>query len=224
MSARRRRRSISVLKDVKMKQWKPCLAWMLTIFALALPGISQAQNPGNGGTTYAGLQVTTRPEEFLGKFVELAQADGAANAALLTAMGDAEAAKKVSSQLATLDTNATPADISAATAATRAARQRVTDMLAAHLTLSDASKASIASGALKLANTAHGFTLLTRNINATKQSLSQAGAPARIALLAARATPDQAAQLRAELGAMLSFAGANQLSLAPEVGQAAAEL
>ena len=207
-----------------MKQWKRYLAWMFTLLALALPGISQAQNPGNGGTTFAGMQVTTRPEEFLGKFVELEKADGAANAALLSAMGDAEAAKKVSSQLATLDLNATPAEISAATAATRAARQRVSEMLAAQRPLSDASKAGLASGALDLANTAHGFTLLTKNINATKQTLAMAGGPARIALFAARATPDVATQVRAELSAMLAFASANQLSLAPEVSQAAAEL
>ena len=207
-----------------MKRFYPALAACLAVLSLALPGIALAQNPGNGGATFDGLQLTTRPEEFLGKFVALAQADAQANASLLTALGDADGAAKVTAALAALDINATPSQITAATDATRAARQKVAALLAAQPSLNDANKAMFADGAARLANTAHEFNLLTRNIHATRQALTTAGSPARIALFAARGTPDISAQLQGELGAMLAFASARQLTLAPEVGAAAAEM
>ena len=43
-----------------------------------------------------------------------------------------------------------------------------------------------------------------------------------MALYAARSTPDVAAQLRTELKAVMAFANANQVTLPPEVGEAAA--
>ncbi len=200
-------------------------AWLFAfVTVLSLPGIALAQNAGNGGTTFAGMQQTTRPEEFLGKFVELARADAQANASLLTALGDADGASRVSAALDSLDINATPAQITAATDANRAARQKVAALLAAQPVLDDANKALFADGATRLASTAHGFTLLTKNIHSTRQDLTSAGSPARIALFAARGTPDISAQLRGELGSMLAFASARQLTLAPEVGAAASEM
>jgi hypothetical protein len=207
-----------------MKPWKHCLAVMAALVGLVLPGVSLAQNPGNGGANFDGMQVTTRPEDFLGKFVELAQADAAAHATLLIALGDGEGAAKLRAPLALLDVNATPSQIGAASDAIRAARQGVAALLATPVQLSATNQSNFADGALRLARAAHEFTLLTKNIHVTKQSLAMAGSPARIALYAARATPDINAQIHTELGAILAFAGTRQLSLAPEVGVAAAEL
>lgn len=206
-----------------MPRLKPCLACLLALASLILPLSTHAQNPGNGGTTFDGMQVTTRPEEFLGKFIESTQAEAAADAGMLMALGDEQAARRVADVASALDLNATPGQIGAANDATRAAGQRIAEMLAAHAPLTEAGKAGFASGALKLANATRQFSALTRNINATKQAMSMAGARGRIALFAARAAPEHAAQLRAQLREVITFAGANQVALAPEAGSAAVE-
>jgi hypothetical protein len=62
---------------------------------------------------------------------------------------------------------------------------------------------------------------LTENFGATKKALSDAGASGHIALFAAKTMPETAAQLRQELKAVVEFAKANNIALAPEVNEAA---
>lgn len=200
------------------------LALVITIATLAAPGIASARQLGNGGTTFSSLSKQTPPEAFLGRFVELAHADLVANGTLLDALGVPAAARPATATLAALDMNATTTDIANAAAAAGATHQLVTQSLAAAPPLGDAGKSSFASGALALAQAARDFTDLTKNIGATKQALVTAGMPARVALHAARYTPEVAAQLRAELKAVVAFADANQVSLASAVKEAAASL
>ncbi|WP_426114608.1 hypothetical protein [Massilia sp. PWRC2] len=190
--------------------------------ALALP--AGARQLGNGGTTYSSLSHETPPEEFLGKFVELIHADQAANAMLFDAVGVAAAGRAASAVLATLDMQASTADIGSAAAAAGASHQLLTQALATAAPLSAAQQASFASGALALAQVARDFTALTKNLGATKQTLLTAGMPARVALQATRVSADIAAQLRAELKAVVGFANARQLVLAAAVSEAAAAL
>lgn len=207
-----------------MKTSNRYLVPVMIMAALASAGGANALQLGNGGTTYSDLLSNIRPEEFLGKFVELAHADVAANTTLLNALGVADAAKPSTSALQALDMKATLGDITNATAAAGATHQLITQTLGKHVELSEANKANFASGALALTLAARDFTSLTKNIGNTKQALMAAGAPARIALYAARCTPDVAAQLRAEVKAVVAFASANQVTLSPEVNEAAAAM
>lgn len=207
-----------------MKNPKRYLVLVMTMAALAAANVSNARQLGNGGTTYSGLMTQTRPEEFLGRFVELAQAEMAANTVLLNALGVADAAKPAAGAVQALDTKASTGDISKVTAAAGATHQLLTQTLGTRIQLSEANKTSFANGALALTHAARDFTELTKNIGITKQALTTAGAPARVALYAARCTPDEAAQLRAELKAVVAFANANQVSLAAEVTEAAAAM
>lgn len=200
------------------------LSLALSLAALAAPGLAEARQLGNGGTTYSGLWAKTRPEEFLGKFIEGMQADLAANTALLNALAVPEASRPPAAALATLDMKASTGDIGNATAAAGALHQLVTQSVGAHAPLSDADKAGFANAALALSQVARNFTDLTQNIGATKQALANGGARARIALYAARNASDIAAQLRAELKAVVAFATASQIALAPEVIEAAAAM
>lgn len=201
-----------------MKNPKRYLVLVMAMAALATASVSNALQLGNGGATYSGLSSQTRPEEFLGKFVELAHADMAANTTLLNALGVADGA------LLALDMKASIGDITNATVAAGATHQLVTQALGTRIELSEANKTNFANGALALTKAALDFTALTKNIGATKQALTTAGAPARVALYAARCTPEAAAQLRAEVKAVVAFANANQVRLAPEVSEAAAAM
>lgn len=207
-----------------MKHPQPCLALVLTLAALAAPGLAGARQLGNGGTTFSSLSQQTAPEAFLDKFVELAHADLLANTMLLDALGVPATARTATAALAALDMQASTADIANASAAAGATHQLVTQALATGRPLDDASKSSFASGALALCQAAQDFTALSKNIGATKQALNSAGMPARVALQASRYTPEVAAQLRAELKAVVAFAQANQVSLASAVKEAAAAL
>jgi hypothetical protein len=200
------------------------IAWLLAGMILVLPCAVKAQNPGNGGTTFAGMQTTTRPEEFLGKFIELAQADGALQATLLRAIGDIEGAQQVTTASAELDINSTPAQITAATNAARSARQRVSESLETRPQLRNVSDVDFSVSVLRLAQTAHEFIALTKNIQATKQILAMAGSPAKTALYTARAAPDITAQIRSELDALVAYARAKNVALSPEVLKAFAEM
>lgn len=197
---------------------------VMIMAALASAGGANALQLGNGGTTYSDLLANIRPEDFLGKFVELAHADVAANTTLMNALGVADAAKPATGALQALDMKATTGDITNATAAAGATHQLVTQTLGKRIELTEANKAAFASGALALTQAARDFTALTKNIGNTKQALTTAGAPGRIALYAARCSPDVAAQLRAEVKAVVAFASANQVTLAPEVNEAAAAM
>jgi hypothetical protein len=200
------------------------LVFALAIGALAAPILAEARQLGNGGTTYSSLMARTRPEEFLGRFIEVAQADLAANTALLNALQAPEATRPSSSALASLDMKASTADISNATSAAATLHKLATQTVAAHAPLNEADKANFASAALGLSLVARNITDLTKNIAGTKQALAAAGAPARVALYAARNTSDLAEQLRAEVKAVVAFASANQIALAPEVIEAAAAM
>lgn len=200
------------------------LVFTLACATLAAPGLAGARQLGNGGTTYSGLWAQTRPEEFLGKFIEVAQADLAANTALLNVLAVPAAARPPGGALATLDMKATSSDIGNATASAATLHQLVTERVGARAPLPEAEKANFASATLALAQAARNFTDLTKNIADTKKALTAAGAPARVALYAAKNAPDMAAQLRAELKALVAFAGDNQIALAPEALSAAAAL
>lgn len=197
---------------------------LITSAACAAAFPVSARQLGNGGTTYSSLSQQTPPEEFLGKFVELVHADRAANAMLFDAVGVAEAGRAAGAVLAALDMGASTADIGSAAAAAGASHQLLTQTLATAAPLSPAQQASFANGALALAQVAREFSALTKNLGATKQALQMAGMPARVALHASRVTADMAAQLRAELKAVVAFADAHQLVLAPTVSEAAAAL
>ncbi|WP_426191905.1 hypothetical protein [Massilia sp. DWR3-1-1] len=203
-----------------MKTYKRTLVFVVAMAALAAAGAGHARQLGNGGTTYSGLLSQPRPEEFLGRFVDLARADVAANSTLLQALG----AKLASAAPLALDMQASTADITHATVTAGALHEQVSQLLATPIALSEANKAAFASGAAALTLAARDMTALTKNIGATKQALVTAGAPARVALHAARATPDLATQLRAEVKAVLAFANANAITLAPEVIEAAAAM
>jgi len=203
---------------------KSALIACLAVAALGAANASLAQNPGNGGTTYSGLQATTRPEEFLGKFIELERADAAANTLLANALHIAEAAKPAASAMQALDMQASIGEVTSAAAAAGATHQAVTQALAGRIALNDTDKANFANGAVALMQTAKEFTALTKNIGATKQALAAAGAPARVALYAARNTPEMAAQLRAQVKAVVAFASANQVTLSADVVEAAAAM
>jgi len=205
-----------------MNHSSSCLALVIAMTTLlGSPGASAFQL-GNGGTTYSGLASQTSPEDFLGKFIELAHADAAANATLLASLGMADAVKPGSGSVQALDMKSSPGDIANAAVTAGATHQLVTQRLGTRMTLSEADKTAFATGALALTQAARDFTGLTRNLGATKQALTTAGPPARAALYAARSTPDVAAQLRAEVKAVVAFASANQVTLAPEVSEAAA--
>ncbi|MDB5962347.1 MAG: hypothetical protein JWP59_3641 [Massilia sp.] len=201
-----------------MKNLKQYLAALLAIAALAAPLAGRAQNPGNGGTTFSGLPGAARPEEFLGKFVELSNAEAAANTTLSNALGIAAPARPA------LDMSALAADIANAATAADAARQRLMQAVSAPVALNDGAKADFAAGALALMQATRDFTALTKNLGAIKQSLAMSGAKARVALYASRNTADIAEKLRAELKAVVAFAAANQITLAPEVTATAAQL
>lgn len=201
------------------------LILILTGAVLLITSHAMARQLGNGGTTYSDLMARTRPEEFLGRFIELTRADAAANTALLEVLGSAEGAG-VAAGGQPLDMNASVAEIGRSAAAAGAVHELVTQLArqqigSAH-PLGDTDKARFTKGALALAQLTHDFTALTKNLGSTKQALSSAGAPARVALYAARATPDLAAQLRTELLAVLAYASAHQIALPAAVSEAAA--
>lgn len=207
-----------------MKNRNGLLLCVFSLAALLLPAAAIAQNPGNGGTTYSDLQVSTRPEDFLAKFIALSRAEVAANALLSDALGMADAAAPATSALQGLDLQATSSEIGKGTAAAGATHQRLTQALATPIALGDDKKAAFASGALALTEATRDFLALTRNIGVTKQALMMTGAPARVALYAARSTPELTAQLRTELKAVVAFASSNKIALAPEVLEVAALL
>jgi hypothetical protein len=207
-----------------MNYSKSALLACLAVAALGASGACLAQNPGNGGTTYSGLQATTRPEEFLGKFVELERADVAANTLLANALGIGDAARPAAGAMRTLDMQASIGDVTGAAAAAGATRQAVTQALATRIAMSATDKANFINGAVALTQAAREFTALTKNIGATKQALTTAGAPARVALYAARNTPEMAAQLRAQVKAVVAFAAANEVTLSADVVDAAAAM
>jgi hypothetical protein len=196
---------------------------MATAAFLASTGASTRQL-GNGGTTYSGMSSQTQPENFLGRYVELTHAGAAANVTLLEALDMADDARQLASRAQGLDMKASTGDIGDAAAAAGATQRLVTQRLNAHGALGAANNATFAAGALALMQAAQDFTALTKNLGATKQALTNAGAPARVALYAARSAPDVAAQLRAEVKAVVAFADANQVTLAPEVRAAAAAM
>lgn len=201
-----------------MKNSKRYLAVLMTMSALLASGASQAQNPGNGGTTYSGLQATVRPEAFMEKFIDLNQAEATATATLATALGLAPAARPA------LALDALSADVAGAVAAAAAAQQQLAGAMAKPATLNDAAKANFAVGALALTQATNNYTEATKNLGAIKQNLALSGARAKVALYASRNTADLADKARAELKAVVAFAAANQIALAPEVTAAAAAM
>jgi hypothetical protein len=224
------RRSI-VITCNSLNQFKPTMInrfrlhgglLAVVLFALALPG--QAQNKGNGGTDFSSLDAPVQPEGFLGKFVDLAHADAEANVLLVQALGAPDTAKASIGAVQAIDMSATTSDIMNAGAAAGKAHEAVTELMGKPMALSDAGKVSFASAAAALTKAAFDFNALTRNLGATRQVLMTAGPRARVAVYAARATPDIAAQLRAEVRAMVAFAKVNNIALAPDVLAAAAAM
>ena len=191
---------------------------VLMMTALLASGASQAQNMGNGGTTYSGLQANVRPDVYLGKFIELNQAEAAGNAALATSLGLAPAARPA------LALDATSSEVAATVSAAGAAQQQLIDAMAKPAALNDTAKASFAAAAVALAQTSRDFTETTKNLGGIKQNLAMSGARAKVALYASRNTADLADKLRAELKAVVAFAAANQIALAPEVAATAAAM
>jgi hypothetical protein len=177
---------------------------------------------GNGGTTYSSVARTQdRSVGFMPRFVELTRAEIAANAALLASLGLAEEAKRASSLSEGFVAETTPGKVETVVGSAAAAHQQGVRKLAARPALDDANKAMFAAGALALAQAATGYSAMTENFGATKKALSDAGASGRIALFAAKTMPETTAQLRQELKAVLEFAKANNIALAPEVNDAA---
>ncbi len=201
-----------------MKNLKRTLAVLTTMTAVLASGACLAQNPGNGGTTYAGMQATVRPDEFMARFIDLNKAEAAATSTLSTALGLAPAARPP------LDLSASSAEIAAAASAAGAAQQQLIQAMAKPAALSDAAKADFARGALALAQAEREFTEQMKNLGGIKQNLASSGARARVALYASRNTSDLAEKLRAELKAVAAFAAANQIAVAPEVTAAAAAM
>ena len=201
-----------------MKNPKRLLVLVTATIALAASGASQAQNPGNGGTTFSGLQATVRPDDYLGKFIELSKAEAAATTTLSSALGLSAAARPP------LDLSASTAEVAATVAASGAAQQQLQEAMNKPAALSDANKALFAGGALALAQVARDTNEMTKNLGAIKQNLALSGGRARVALYASRNTADVADKLRAELKAVVAFAAANQIALAPQVTEAAAAM
>jgi hypothetical protein len=194
----------------------PLRGFFYATLAIATATNCLAQNMGNGGTTFSSLESATKPEAFLGKFVDLAHADMDANAKLLQALHETGTAKQAMSGVQTPDMNATTSDLANSVAAASKVHEALIQSLGKHIVLTESEKADFLSGAVALTKAAMDFTALTRNIGATKQVLMTAGAPARVALYAARATPEMASQLRTEVKAVANFAKMNQIVLPPE--------
>jgi hypothetical protein len=198
-------------------------AGFLAVAASAM-GIGQASgtNQGNGGALYSDLgPATMRPAEFLARFVELTQADLAANAALLTSLGLGDDAGRTVSQRAGFTPETTPSNIEATVGAAAAAQELVLTKLASRPVLTPENQAMFADGALALVRSAKGFRALTVDFVAVKKAMVDAGAKGRLALYAAKTVPSTATRLRQELQAMVQFAKANNISLAAEVYDAA---
>lgn len=186
-------------------------------------GQAAGTNQGNGGALYSDLGANTaRPAQFLSRFVELTQADLAANAALLTALGLAGEAGTAAAQSAGFTVETTPGKIETTVGATAAAHQLVLARLASSPELGAENQAAFAAGALGLAQAVKGYSTLTGDFVAVKKALTDAGAKGRLALYAAKTVPATLAQARQQLQAMVQFAKANNISLAAEVHQAAA--
>jgi hypothetical protein len=203
-------------------------AWALAV-SPAAAGMGQAggqavgTNQGNGGALFSGLGANTaRPAQVLSGFVELTQADLAANAALLSALGLAGDAGTAAAQSAGFTVDTTPGQIETAVGATAAARQLVLARLAGSPALAAENQAAFAAGAVGLAQAVKGYSALTSDIVAIKKAMTDAGAKGRLALYAVKTVPATLAQARQQLQAMVQFAKANNISLAAEVEQAAA--
>lgn len=203
-----------------MKYPQPFLAVAMSVAALLFAAPGHARQLGNGGTTFSDLWSSARPEDFLARFIELTQADMAADTNLLGALGVAQSNKP----LPALDMNATTGNITDAAAAIAASKAQTLQALAAPAAASAANQADFAAAALALTRAARDFTDLTSNIVATKKSLIGAGARGRIALHAARNATEMAAQLRTEVKAVVAFADARQIALPAEVIAAAAAM
>jgi hypothetical protein len=208
------------------KSWILCAA-LAANFALvpaSAMGMGQASgtNQGNGGGLYSGIGPTAaRPAEFLAQFVELTQADLAANAAMLASLGLADDAGRAASQAAAFTVETTPGKIEAAAGAAAAAHQLVLPKLAGSAVLTAENQAKFAAGALGMAQAAKGYSTLTGDIVAVKKALVDAGAKGRLALFAAKTVPATVTRLRQQLQAVVQFAKANNIALAAEVYETA---
>lgn len=209
------------------KYWILCAALaagFVTVPASAM-GMGQASgtNQGNGGALYSGIGPSaTRPAEFLAQFVELTQADLAANAAMLTSLGLAEDAGRAAAQAAAFTVETTPGKIEAAAGAAAAAHQLVLSKLAGSAVMTAENQAKFAAGALGMAQATRGYSALTGDFAAVKKALVDVGANGRLALFAAKTVPATVAGLRQELQAVVQFAKANNTALAAEVYETAA--
>jgi hypothetical protein len=188
-------------------------------------GQAMGTNQGNGGALYSELGPKgNRPAQFLPQFVELTQADFAANATLLTSLGLADDAARSASQSAGFSVETTPGKIEAAVGSVAAAHQLVLKKLATSPALTPENQAMFAAGALLLAQTAKGYASMTGDFVAVKKALFDAGAKARLALYAAKTMPPTVAQVREELQAIVVYAKAINITLAAEVSEAAAAM
>jgi hypothetical protein len=201
------------------------LAFAAGLAAIAPSAMGQASgtNQGNGGALYSGLgPAGTRPAEFLADFVQLTQTDLAANAALLTSLGLAAEAGRSQAEADGFSVETTPGKIEATVGSAGAAHQLVMTKLASSPVLSAENQATFAAGALGLAQAAKRYSEVGGNLVAVKKALVDAGQKGRMALFAAKTVPATLTQVRQQLQAMVQFAKANNITLAPEVYEIAA--
>jgi hypothetical protein len=189
----------------------------LFAFLVAIGTECSSQNMGNGGTTFSSLESAVQPEEFLGRFIEFELADITASASVLQYLHDSDAANRATALASTLRMSASTSEILRIGEEVGKIHKAIISALNLPTNLTDSERANFAIAALELAKVAGNFASLTRNLGATKQVLMTAGAPARVALYAARITPEIAAQLRSDLKAVVQFAHTNGIALSPQI-------
>jgi len=191
----------------------------LTLCAAALlanAGLVQAQ-VGNGGATYSDVTGKNQWAQLMPQFVDATQNAFTSEALLLTAVGLGDQATALTEQAKGLTRDSAPGQVEQImTARTSAGTALAAKLATPGLVLEGAAKQQLSEGIDGLVRTIKQYEELSVDLPGMKVQMRGAGAKARTGLFVAKSLPGYVTDAKRELAAMVAYARANTIPVAPE--------
>ncbi len=193
--------------------------------ALLLVCGAAAAQLGNGGSTYAGVdKVNLNPAQIVAQFVVTTQSLLAADAGLLTALGQKDAAAKAGAESHKLPPDATRSALETALKVQADSNRVLERQMSATAALTDADKQAFSTHLGALARGIIDYAAMAGDTADLRKSMKANGGAASSALYAIKALPSSVKDLGQTLKSAISYAKANDIALPAEVNQANALL
>jgi hypothetical protein len=197
----------------------------LAAAALLLAAGAASAQLGNGGSTYAGVDKgKPNPGQIVAQFVTTTQSLLAADAGMLAALGQKDAAAKAGAEGQNLAPDASRSALESALQVQADSGQALEKQLAAKAALSDADKQAFSSHAGALARGMLDYAAMARDTADMRKTMKASGGVASAALYAIKALPSSVKDLGQTLKSAQAYAAANAIELPAEVKQAVEQL